>query len=98
MEGACKSAVQALITANQFIGKTETREKAMLFNPEDSAEGATEENAFNGCKGNEAFTERDALIVAPVKGPLGFFLNAGHGFNGIEESIFLLGISDKSVQ
>ena len=48
----------------------------MFLEPEDCAEGTREENAFNCCKGNEAFGKGSCFQVGPVLHPIDLALDA----------------------
>ena len=53
MKVTSKITVEAFISADEFIGKTEARHEAIFLKPENSTERAREEDSFDSSKGNE---------------------------------------------
>ena len=68
VEQAGEVAVHALVARDQLVGKGQPRHQAALLEPEDSAEGAREEDALDDREGNEALGEARGLID-PLEGP-----------------------------
>ncbi|RUS30957.1 hypothetical protein BC938DRAFT_478710 [Jimgerdemannia flammicorona] len=68
-------AVQTFIARYELIREGKSGHKATLLEPEDGSEGAGEEDALDGRKGNQALGKRLAARN-PTKGPLSFLPNA----------------------
>ncbi len=85
-----KVRVQPLITGDELIGCGQTRQDAALFDPEDGAEGSTEEDSLYRGKGHETRGPVGLLGIHPLKSPLGLLLDTGNGLNG-PQNIGLLG-------
>ena len=90
-------AVEAFIAGDVFVGEGEAGHQAALLEPEDGAEGAGEEDALDGGEGDEALSEGGGG-GDPLDGPVGLALDAGDGFDGVEEAGLFLGVLDVGVE
>ena len=89
--------VHALVTADELVGEGQARHKAALLQPEDSSEGAREEDTLDGSKSDEALGESRPVVRNPLKCPFSLLLDARNGLNGVEKELALCGIFDVSV-
>ncbi len=86
--------VHALVARDELIREGETRHQAALLEPEDGREGAGEEDALDGSKGDETLREGRLLVRDPAECPVGLLLDARNGVDGIKEVLTLLGVLD----
>lgn len=92
VEQGGKITVQPLVPANELVRKAKTGHESPLFEPENAAKGAREENSFHRRKGDEALGE--TALADPTQGPIRFLAHAVHMVNGVKEVVFLGGILD----
>jgi len=90
-----KVPVQALITANQFVGECQTGHESPLLEPENTAKRTGEENALDRRKGNESLGKR--ALADPTQRPIGFFANAIHVIDGVEKVVLFGGVLDVGI-
>mmetsp|Transcript_20425 Transcript_20425/g.70531 ORF Transcript_20425/g.70531 Transcript_20425/m.70531 type:complete len:285 (+) Transcript_20425:914-1768(+) len=84
VQRAGKVAMQALVARDELVCEAEARQQAALAEPEDGAERAREEDAFDGRKRDEALGVR-RLRRRPALGPLRLLPDAGHELVGVEQ-------------
>ena len=81
LEEACKVAMEAFVTANQFFSKAEARHESAFLEPENGTERAREENTFDHSKSNDPFGKAGLGGGAPFESPVGFVFYAWYCFN-----------------
>ena len=96
-EQAREVGVHTLITADEFVGERQTRHEPTLLEPENRCEGAREENALDGRKGNEALSKGRTPVGNPGESPVCLLLDAWDRLNSIEEVLTLSGVADVGV-
>ena len=69
-----------------------------MFHPENSAKRAREVDAFDGCKGDETFSEGCVAGVAPFKCPVGLLLDAGDSLETMKKFGLLVCVLDVGVK
>ena len=57
VEEAGKVGVHAFVSRDELVGEAETWHESTFLQPEDCAETAREEDAFDSCKGDHSFSE-----------------------------------------
>ncbi len=93
VEEAGEVGVHSLISRNKLIGESKAGHETAFLKPEDSAEGATEEDALNGSEGNKTLSIR-IVRANPFDGPISLL---GHNWNvrgRLEEEVLLSCIAD----
>lgn len=91
-----KVSMQAFISGNQLIGEAKAWHEPPFLEPEDRAERPWEEYAFNRCKGHKSLAET-LLFIDPVHSPLGLLMDAVKVVHSIEQKLFLVRISNVSI-
>ena len=92
VQQAGEVSVQALISGDELIGKSQPRHEASLLEPEDGAEAAGEVDAFHTCKRDKSLCKA-AGGTYPVQCPLSLLLDTGNGLYCLQKSAKSAGIS-----
>ena len=90
-----KVSVQALITADQFVGEGQTGHESPLLEPENAAKRSGEEDSLHRRKGNESLGKR--ALADPTQGPIGLLADAIHVVNGVKKVILFGRVLDVGV-
>merc|ERR1712014_228140 len=85
--------MQALVSRDQLVGKSQARHQAPFLEPVDRAERTTEQDAFYASEGQDALREA-ILLVHPLHRPLGLLLYCRHSVDGVEHLVLLHWIPD----
>lgn len=75
-EETCEVGVETFVPGDEFIGKSKTRHKTALLEPEYGCKRAAEEDTLNGGKSDQTLGECGVFVLDPFDGPVGFFANA----------------------
>ena len=89
--------MQALVTADELVGEAKAGHETTLLEPEDGAEGAGEEDALDGGKGDASLGEGGIVSLAPLQSPASLALDAGDGLDGIQQMLLLVDLLDVGV-
>mmetsp|Transcript_51441 Transcript_51441/g.112776 ORF Transcript_51441/g.112776 Transcript_51441/m.112776 type:complete len:335 (+) Transcript_51441:158-1162(+) len=93
VEQAGEIRVQPLVTGDHLIRERQTRHQPPLLEPENSAEGSTEQNPLHGSEANEPLSEA-VLVIHPLHCPGCLLCDRGHLLNSIEKVVLLHRILD----
>ena len=97
VEEARKVRVETLIAGDELVGDREAGHETTLLQPEDSTEGATEEDALNDGEGEEPGGEAGLHIINPRQCPVCLLLHTRNGLDGVEQITLVLRIVDIGV-
>lgn len=96
VDEAGEVSVESLVSRDELVRESESRHKSALFNPEDCAKRAREEDSLDGSEGNESLRE-GVGVIDPFHGPFGLLLDDRDIIDGLEKEGLLLSILDVSV-
>mmetsp|Transcript_139763 Transcript_139763/g.197928 ORF Transcript_139763/g.197928 Transcript_139763/m.197928 type:complete len:203 (+) Transcript_139763:437-1045(+) len=85
--------MEPFVAGDQLVGESQPWHQATLLEPEDCAEGSTEEHALHCSKGNKALGKA-RLAVHPLHCPVCLLTHRWHGVDSIEEVLPLFWVLD----
>ena len=88
--------VHALISGDELVGEGESGHESALLEPEDGAEGATEEDAFDCCKGHESLSE-GVVGAYPPEGPVGLLADHRDVVDRLQQEVLLCRVGNVGV-
>eukprot|EP00760_Papus_ankaliazontas_P038938 PhM_4_TR9425/c0_g1_i1/m.5804 len=96
VEHAAEVAVQTLVARDELVAERQAGHQPALLEPENGAERAGEEDAFDGREGDQSVGKR-LRGLDPADRPLRLLHDARDRFDGVEERVLLLGVLDVRV-